>query len=59
MRHNFQVIKRQVMRFTVCKVVGHYSTGTLLWWVCDRCYADFANQVRSSRYVGPIKITRS
>ena len=50
---------RLIKRFVVCKIIGHRSTGTLLWWMCDRCHADFENVALPSEYVGSVKITHS
>lgn len=33
-----------VKRFTICLYKGHLSTGLMLWYICDRCLADFRNK---------------
>ena len=52
-------VKRRILRLTICTAVGHYSTGTLLWWMCDRCHADFTRTALPSQYIDDTKITRS
>jgi len=52
-------IKRLFFRFMVCTWKGHLSTGTMLWWMCDRCLTDFTETAKSSEYIGEFKITRS
>jgi hypothetical protein len=48
-------ISRIFHRFVTCKLRGHRSTGTFLWWMCDRCHATFTPA--HSQYIGDVKIS--
>lgn len=52
-------IRRFVARYTVCKLRKHRSTGLMLWWMCDRCHADFSHNAAPSMWIGNEKITVS
>lgn len=43
----------------ICSRRGHLSTGSLLWWMCDRCHEDFRKSAKPSYWDGDTKITRS
>lgn len=59
LRSKAEKLMRLLARLTICKICGHYSTGTLLWWMCDRCHADFAATALPSSYINGDKVTRS
>lgn len=52
-------IKRWSANFFICSWRGHRSTGLLMWWMCDRCHADFTDTARPSVWVNNNKITTS
>jgi hypothetical protein len=59
LRDMLSAIRRFTNRYTVCALRGHLSTGTFLWWMCDRCHADFASKNTGSVWVDDMKITTS
>jgi hypothetical protein len=56
---DMHAVKKLFMRRTICAVKGHRSTGTMLWWMCDRCFKDFGDSANESYYKNGIKITTS
>lgn len=58
LRGVLDAIRKLVNKYAVCALLGHRSTGLLLWWMCDRCYADFRKS-SSTTYVNGAKITTS
>lgn len=49
------VLWRLLQRYTTCKLRGHISTGTFLWWMCDRCHSTFTPA--SSHWENGVKIS--
>lgn len=59
MKLKFDRILQRIRQFTQCLLMGHLSTGTTMWDICDRCGTNFGETAGPSQWIGEYKITRS